>query len=195
MILLIDNYDSFTYNLYQYVEELGYRCRVVRNDKITLVQIKRLDPTGILLSPGPGTPKDAGICRDVVKELSGQFPIFGVCLGHQTIGEVFGASVVPAPQIIHGKVSQILHKGKGVFQGLKDPIEATRYHSLVVSEKNLPKALQVTATTIDGVIMGIRHKKLPVEGVQFHPESVMTPAGKSLLLNFLKRTSRPEVTH
>ena len=185
MILLIDNYDSFTYNLYQYLCELGAEVVVHRNDKITLEDVEDLSPQGIIISPGPGTPLDAGISNDVVRRFGAQVPTLGVCLGNQCVGHAFGGSVVNAGEIMHGKLSQIHHDGKGVFQGLPNPLEAIRYHSLVVTREDLPTELEVTAWTDNGLIMGLRHKELPIEGVQFHPESIMTESGKSLLQNFL----------
>lgn len=185
MILMIDNYDSFTYNLVQYLGELGEDLKVFRNDKITVSGIKRLKPEAIVISPGPGEPKDAGISVDVVKELKGTCPILGVCLGHQAIGYSFGARIKRARVLMHGKTSKIYHNGKGIFKGLANPFEATRYHSLIVDPKTLPKELEVTAWTKEKEIMGLAHKKLAVYGVQFHPESIMTDSGKKLLKNFL----------
>ncbi len=185
MILLIDNYDSFTYNLYQYLCELGAEVVVHRNDKITLEDVEELSPQGIIISPGPGSPLDAGISNDVVRRFGGQVPTLGVCLGNQCVGYAYGGSVINAGEIMHGKLSQIHHDGQGVFQGLPNPLEAIRYHSLVVSREDLPTELEVTAWTDNGLIMGLRHRELPVEGVQFHPESIMTESGKPLLQNFL----------
>ncbi len=185
MILVIDNYDSFTYNLVQYLGELGSDLRVFRNDAITVSEIERLNPDSIVISPGPGRPESAGIIVDTIRRLSGKMPILGVCLGHQAIGFAFGARVLPAPTIMHGKTSVIRHDGRTLFAGLANPFEATRYHSLVVSPEGLPGCLEVSAHTDDGVIMGLRHKTLPVEGVQFHPESILTEVGKNLLSNFL----------
>lgn len=185
MILVIDNYDSFTYNLVQYLGELGGKITVRRNDQITLEEIEAMSPERILISPGPCTPHEAGICVPLIKRFAGQFPILGVCLGHQSIGEAFGGDVVRNDRIMHGKTSQIHHTGKGVFAGLPDPFQATRYHSLVVKRETLPDCLEITAKTAEGEIMGLRHKTLPVEGVQFHPESALTPVGKDLLRNFL----------
>jgi len=195
MILMIDNYDSFTYNLVQYLGELGAEVKTVRNDEITIAGIRELAPDGIVISPGPCTPDDAGICLEVVKELGGSFPLLGVCLGHQCIGQVFGGQVVRAGKIMHGKTSMMHHRGQGVFAGLPQPFEATRYHSLVVRKDSVPDCLEVTAWTEnpDGSIeeiMGVRHKALPVEGVQFHPESIMTRAGHDLLRNFIDITTR-----
>ena len=185
MILLLDNYDSFTYNLAQCLGELGCDVEVHRNDKIAVEEIARRKPERIVISPGPCTPRDAGICIDLIRRLSGQFPILGVCLGHQAIGEAFGGKVIRAPKIFHGKTSQIHHDGKNVFRKLDDPFTATRYHSLIVERKSLPRDLAITAETKDGIIMGIRHRHHKTEGVQFHPESVLTTSGKQLLQNFL----------
>ncbi|MCE2465028.1 MAG: aminodeoxychorismate/anthranilate synthase component II [Dehalococcoidia bacterium] len=185
MILLIDNYDSFTYNLYQYLCELGAEVVVHRNDKITLEDVEELSPQGIIISPGPGTPLDAGISNDVVRRFGGEVPTLGVCLGNQCVGHALGGAVVNAGEIMHGKLSRIHHDGKGLFQGLPNPLDAIRYHSLVVSRKDLPPELEVTAWTDNGLIMGLRHRELPIEGVQFHPESIMTESGKPLLQNFL----------
>jgi para-aminobenzoate synthetase component 2 len=185
MILIIDNYDSFTYNLVQYLGELGQQVKVFRNDAITLPQIEKLKPSRIIISPGPGTPSEAGISMDVIAHFAGQLPILGVCLGHQCIGEVFGGKVVRAARIMHGKTSNIFHDGKTIFRGLPDPFLATRYHSLLVEKKSLPAVLAISAWTKEGEIMGLRHKKFKVEGVQFHPESILTTAGKQLLGNFL----------
>ena len=190
MILLLDNYDSFTYNLAQYLGELGCMVEVHRNDRISVDEIVRRKPERIVISPGPCTPQDAGICVDLVQRLAGKLPILGVCLGHQAIGAAFGGKIVRAPKLFHGKTSQIRHDGKGVFRGLDDPFTATRYHSLIVEETNLPDELEVSAWTTekDGsrTIMGLRHRNCPVEGVQFHPESVLTDAGKKLVANFLE---------
>lgn len=186
MLLLIDNYDSFTYNLYQYLSELGAEVNVVRNDKITPDEIERLAPERIVISPGPGTPQDAGISNDVIRRFGGRVPILGVCLGHQCIGQVYGATVTHAGEIRHGKTSIIYHDGNGVFNGLPNPLTAVRYHSLAVKEEGLPDCLEISAHTENGIIMGLRHKEYPVEGVQFHPESIMTKVGKDLLRNFLK---------
>lgn len=187
-VLLIDNYDSFTYNLYQYIEELGWRCRVVRNDAMTLAQIKKYDPGRIVLSPGPGTPDSSGVCLEVLQEAGGGTPpILGVCLGHQAIGQVFGGRVIRASKMMHGKVSPVKHAGTGLYRGLSNPFGATRYHSLIVEAKTLPSCLEVTSRTEDGTIMGLRHRTLPIDGIQFHPESIMTEGGKQLLQNFLER--------
>ncbi|HVL24375.1 MAG TPA: aminodeoxychorismate/anthranilate synthase component II [Thermomicrobiales bacterium] len=187
MILLLDNYDSFTFNLYQALSELGADVEVVRNDKITVEEVmSRLDEIeGIVVSPGPCTPKEAGISVDLVRQVAGHRPILGVCLGHQSIGAAFGADIVLAPALMHGKTSQIQHDGRTIFRGLPNPFTATRYHSLVIDPPSLPPAFEVTARSADGVIMGLRHRELPVEGVQFHPESILTVVGKDLLRNFL----------
>ncbi len=185
MILLIDNYDSFTYNLYQYLSELGAEVTVARNDKITIEEIEKLEPERIVISPGPGYPKDAGISIEVVKHFAGKLPLLGVCLGHQCLGEAFGGVVGPAGEIRHGKSSDIRHDGKGVFTGLPNPFSAIRYHSLAVKPATIPDCLEITARTENGIIMGLRHREFPVEGVQFHPESILTGEGKNLLGNFL----------
>ena len=187
MLLLIDNYDSFTYNLYQYLSELGAQIEVVRNDKITPAEIEQMAPAGIVISPGPCTPREAGISCDVVRRFGPTTPILGVCLGHQCIGQAYGGVVEGAGEIMHGKTSMIYHDGTGVLSGLPNPFEAIRYHSLAVSPHNLPDSLEVNARTEKGIIMGLRHKTHPVEGVQFHPESIMTRVGKDLLRNFLTR--------
>jgi anthranilate synthase/aminodeoxychorismate synthase-like glutamine amidotransferase len=184
MIAVIDNYDSFTYNLVQYLGELGAEVRVYRNDAITVEELDALDPSHVVISPGPGTPDDAGISRDVIRELGARRPILGVCLGHQCIGEVFGGRVVRAPRLMHGKTSMIQHYGDGLFLGLPKPFEATRYHSLIVDEP-LPAELALTAFTREGEVMGLRHRTYPIFGVQFHPESILTPHGKQVLRNFL----------
>lgn len=183
---MIDNYDSFTYNLVQYLGELGKEIHVVRNNQITVEEVKHLKPTHIVISPGPGSPKDAGISSEIIREFSGKIPILGVCLGHQCIGEVFGGRVVRAGRLMHGKTSQIHHDGKGVFQGLPNPFEATRYHSLIVERETLPDCLTITAETDQKEIMGLAHKQHSTIGVQFHPESILTQSGKELLRNFLK---------
>lgn len=185
MLLLIDNYDSFTYNLYQYLSELGEKVVVIRNDKITLAEIEAMAPERIVISPGPGTPQQAGISNDVIRHFQGRIPILGVCLGHQCIGYVYGATVDRAGEIMHGKSSLVHHDGKGVFFGLPNPFEAIRYHSLAIMPETVPDCLEVTARTDKGIIMGVRHKELNVEGVQFHPESIMTSVGKDILRNFL----------
>lgn len=186
MILIIDNYDSFTYNLVQYLGELGQSLKVYRNDKIDLKEILNINPDKIVISPGPGRPKDAGISNMVIKNFSGKVPILGVCLGHQCIGEAFGGRVVRAKHIMHGKTSLIYHNKKGIFKGIKNPFEATRYHSLLIENKSLPKVLEVTAKTKEGEIMGVKHKDFSVWGVQFHPESILTFEGKKILNNFSK---------
>ena len=186
MILLLDNYDSFTYNLYQYLAELGAEVLVVRNDKISLEEISEMKPDKIVISPGPCTPDKAGISNDVIKHFGRTTPMLGVCLGHQCVGESYGGIVGNAGEIMHGKTSAVHHDGKGVFQGLPNPFNAVRYHSLAIFRENLPHELEVTALTENGLIMGVRHKENPVEGIQFHPESIMTENGKELLLNFLK---------
>jgi anthranilate synthase component 2 len=193
MILMIDNYDSFTYNLVQYLGELGADVETVRNDAITTAEIRGLSPQGIVISPGPCTPDDAGISLDVVAELGDVFPILGVCLGHQCIGQVFGGNVVRADQVMHGKTSMMHHRNEGVFDGLPQPFEATRYHSLVLQKNEIPASLDVTAWTEQAngeieEIMGVRHKQLPIEGVQFHPESILTRCGHDLLQNFINTT-------
>ncbi|HXI56011.1 MAG TPA: aminodeoxychorismate/anthranilate synthase component II [Polyangia bacterium] len=191
MLLVIDNYDSFTYNLVQYLGELGQEVRVVRNDEIPAAAIEALAPSHIVISPGPCTPNEAGMSLEVIKRYGGQIPIFGVCLGHQAIGQAYGGKVIRAKQVMHGKTSKIFHDEKGAFTGLPNPFEATRYHSLIVERQTLPDCLEVTAKTWDEEIMGLRHKTLAVEGVQFHPESFLTTAGKDLLRNFLEKRGRP----
>jgi anthranilate synthase/aminodeoxychorismate synthase-like glutamine amidotransferase len=187
VILVIDNYDSFTYNLVQYLGELGQKVRVVRNDEIAAADVARIKPSHILVSPGPCTPKEAGISVDVIRAYAGKLPILGVCLGHQSLGYAFGGKIIRAKKLMHGKTSQIKHDGKGVFKGLKNPFTATRYHSLVIEKKSCPKDLIITATSEDGEIMGVRHRVLPaLEGVQFHPESILTEGGMDLLRNFLR---------
>jgi anthranilate synthase component II len=190
MVLMIDNYDSFTYNLVQYFGELGEDVRVVRNDDMTLAALRKLEPDAIVISPGPCTPNEAGISLEVIDRLAGDVPIFGVCLGHQAIGQAFGGKVVRAREIMHGKTSMIHHDGKGVFRGVPNPFEATRYHSLIVEESSLPECLEISAWTVDrdghrDEIMGLRHRTLAVESVQFHPESILTQHGHALLRNFL----------
>jgi len=185
MLLLIDNYDSFTYNLYQYLCELGQDVKVVRNDKTTIKNIEAMAPERIVISPGPGTPLDAGISIDAIRHFGSKLPILGVCLGHQCIGYAYGATVAGAGEIMHGKSSMIKHDGKNIFAGLPNPFKAIRYHSLAVMRDALPDCLEVTAETDGGIIMGLRHRKYPTEGVQFHPESIMTDVGKDLLRNFL----------
>ncbi len=185
-VLVIDNYDSFVYNLVQYLGELGADPIVRRHDAITLDDVSTLDPKAIVISPGPGRPEDAGVSNAVIENLAGRMPILGVCLGHQCIGQVYGAQVVRGREVVHGKTSHVHHRGEGVLVGLPQPFEATRYHSLVVDPESVPADLQVTATTDDGTIMALRHRRLPVEGVQFHPESILTGAGRQLMANFLR---------
>ena len=186
MLLVIDNYDSFTYNLVQYFGELGQDVRVYRNDRITLDEIEELRPERIVISPGPCTPKEAGISIELIKRFAGRWPILGVCLGHQSIGEAFGGEVVRAARLMHGKTSMIQHDGKTIFRSLPNPFEATRYHSLIVKRETLPPVLKISAETKEGEIMGLRHLGYPIEGVQFHPESILTRVGMDLLKNFLK---------
>jgi anthranilate synthase/aminodeoxychorismate synthase-like glutamine amidotransferase len=186
MMLIIDNYDSFTYNLVQYFGELGADLVVKRNDQVTLDDVAEMRPDRICISPGPGTPLDAGVSNDLILKFGPTTPILGVCLGHQCIGHVFGGEVVRADRIMHGKTSPIVHEGDGVFRTLPNPFEATRYHSLIVRRESLPPELEITAETAQGEIMGLRHRRYPIQGVQFHPESIMTGVGKQLLLNFLK---------
>jgi len=186
MILVIDNYDSFTYNLVQYLGELGAELEVYRNDKITLGRINKMKPAKIVISPGPGKPKDAGISEDVIRTFGKSIPVLGVCLGHQAIGEVFGGKIIGAKSLMHGKTSLIYHNGKSIFKGVKNPFEATRYHSLIVERKSFPKVLKITAQTKDKEIMGLQHAKYPIYGVQFHPESILTLEGKKILKNFLE---------
>ena len=199
MIIVIDNYDSFTYNLVQYLGELAVEfpvandIRVFRNDKISLDEIVALNPDGLLISPGPGRPEDAGISLDLIQQIGPNLPILGVCLGHQSIGQVFGARIVSAPELMHGKTSQVSHTGVGVFRGLENPLTATRYHSLVIDSQTCPDVLEITAWVEDGTIMGVRHRNFPhIEGVQFHPESVLTSSGKKLLRNFLEQIQSRE---
>jgi anthranilate synthase/aminodeoxychorismate synthase-like glutamine amidotransferase len=187
MILIIDNYDSFTYNLVQYLGELGGDLQVVRNDQVTTAEIEKLSPQKIVLSPGPGTPDEAGVTLEVITTFAGRIPLLGVCLGHQAMGQAFGGRVVRAPYLMHGKTSRILHDGRTIFRGIDNPFIATRYHSLIVERDSLPDTLEVSATTSDGLIMGLRHRQYECEGVQFHPESIMTLEGKRLLRNFLER--------
>jgi anthranilate synthase/aminodeoxychorismate synthase-like glutamine amidotransferase len=186
-VLVIDNYDSFVYNLVQYLGELGASPLVHRHDEVTIEQIVDARPDAILISPGPGRPEDAGVSNDVIEQLAGRVPILGVCLGHQCIGQVYGGEVVRAAQVMHGKTSLVHHNGTGVLAGLPDPFEATRYHSLVVDAASVPDVLEVTATTDDGTVMALRHRDLPVEGVQFHPESILTASGHQLMANFLSQ--------
>jgi anthranilate synthase/aminodeoxychorismate synthase-like glutamine amidotransferase len=185
MILMIDNYDSFVYNLVQYLGEIGEDIRVFRNDKITVSHIEDIRPDHIILSPGPCTPNEAGICLTLIRHFKGRIPILGVCLGHQAIGQAFGGDVVRAPRLMHGKTSLIYHDGKGVFTGLNNPLTATRYHSLIVKRETLPDCFEISAETDLGEIMGIRHKEYAIEGVQFHPESILTDSGHAMLINFL----------
>lgn len=186
MLLMIDNYDSFTYNLVQYLGELGKDIRVFRNDKITIQEIEKMNPEKIVISPGPCTPKEAGISIELIQNFSGRIPILGVCLGHQSIGAAFGGEIIRAPRLMHGKTSIIYHDEKTIFEGLPNPFEATRYHSLLIKKETLPDCLEITARTDMDEIMGVRHKDAIVEGVQFHPESILTKVGKDLLRNFLK---------
>ncbi len=188
MIVMIDNYDSFTYNLVQYLEELDSRVRVFRNDKITLTELEDMQPTGIVISPGPGRPESAGISLEVIRRFSGQIPILGVCLGHQAIGAAFGGKVVSAGRLMHGKTSTVTSDGKMIYKGIKKPFQAMRYHSLAVSREGLPDCLRITAESEDGEIMGLRHTAHMTEGIQYHPESIMTPVGKRLLRNFINLT-------
>ncbi|TPG70401.1 aminodeoxychorismate/anthranilate synthase component II [Brevibacillus laterosporus] len=185
MIIMIDNYDSFTYNLVQYVGELGEELRVFRNDKITLEEIENMKPDYLMISPGPCTPNEAGISMDVIRYFAGKVPILGVCLGHQSIGQVFGGKIVRAERLMHGKTSEVLHDGKTIFAGIPSPFQAARYHSLLIQEESIPEELEITARTPEGEIMAIRHRELPIEGVQFHPESIITQYGKQMLKNFL----------
>lgn len=194
MLIVIDNYDSFTYNLVQYLGELAVDfpvasdIRVFRNDKISIDEIRTLKPDGIVISPGPGRPEDAGISLDLIEELGASLPILGVCLGHQSIGQIFGGKIVSAPELMHGKTSQVSHNGVGVFRGIENPMTATRYHSLIIDRDSCPDVLEITAWVDDGTIMGVRHRNYPhIEGVQFHPESVLTTSGKQLLRNFLEQ--------
>ena len=185
MILLIDNYDSFTYNVYQAVANLGHPLQVVRNDRINLAEIAAGNYEAIIISPGPGTPDDAGLSKEIVREFAGKLPILGICLGHQVIGEVFGGNVVRAPQPVHGKTTEVAHQGDGLYTDLPQPFTAGRYHSLIVEESSLPQCLEVTARNEENLIMGLRHRQFNVQGVQFHPESILTPVGNKLLANFL----------
>ena len=187
-VLLIDNYDSFTYNLYQYLGEMDVETTVVRNDQITVDQALARRPSAIVVSPGPGTPDQAGITLELIKAAAGHVAVLGVCLGHQALGQAFGGKVVRAPRLMHGKVSEVRHDGRTIFAGLPATFTATRYHSLVVAREGMPECLEISAWTDDGVVMGLRHRELPLEGVQFHPESILTSAGKQLLRNFLERT-------
>jgi len=186
-VLVIDNYDSFVYNLVQYLGEAGVDPLVHRHDALTIDEAEALEPDAVLISPGPGRPEDAGLSNTIIERFAGRRPVLGVCLGHQCIGQIYGGEVVRAPQIMHGKTSAIIHRGTGVFAGLPSPLEATRYHSLVVDRDSVPDVLEITAETSDGVVMGLRHRELDVEGVQFHPESILTHSGHELLANFLNR--------
>ncbi|MFZ3122381.1 MAG: aminodeoxychorismate/anthranilate synthase component II [Thermodesulfovibrionales bacterium] len=186
MLLMIDNYDSFTYNLVQHLGEIGEDIKVFRNDRVTIKDIEELRPERIVISPGPCTPKEAGVSVDVIKYFAGKIPILGVCLGHQAIGAAFGGDIIRAPRLMHGKTSMIYHDGKTIYEGLPNPFEATRYHSLIIKKETLPSCLEITAWTDQDEIMGVRHKEFIVEGVQFHPESILTKVGKTLLKNFLK---------
>ncbi|MCM3716654.1 aminodeoxychorismate/anthranilate synthase component II [Halalkalibacter oceani] len=185
MILMIDNYDSFTYNLVQYLGEMGHELVVKRNDQVTLAEIEEMNPDFLMISPGPCSPNEAGISMEAIRYFAGKIPIFGVCLGHQSIAQVFGGDVVRAERLMHGKTSDILHNGQTIFEGLPSPLTATRYHSLIVKRETVPDCFEITAETEEGEIMAIRHRELPIEGVQFHPESIMTAAGKQLLRNFV----------
>ena len=185
MLLMIDNYDSFTYNLVQYLSEIGQEVKVYRNDKITIEEVNKLNPKYIVISPGPCTPNEAGISLELINSFKGKVPILGVCLGHQSIGQAFGGKIIHAQTIMHGKTSQIFHENTGVFNGIKSPFTATRYHSLVIDKESLPDCFDITAWTDDNEIMGIKHKDLPIEGVQFHPESILSEYGHDLLKNFL----------
>jgi anthranilate synthase/aminodeoxychorismate synthase-like glutamine amidotransferase len=191
MILMIDNYDSFTYNLVQYFEEMGEELRVVRNDQASVKELAGMKPAKLVISPGPCAPDQAGVSMDAIRHFAGKIPVLGVCLGHQCMGQVYGGEVVRAGRLMHGKTSPILHDGKGVFKNLPNPFEATRYHSLLVKKESLPPVLEVSAWTAEGEIMGLRHRKLDVEGVQFHPESILTLCGKQLLANFVAKKKRP----
>lgn len=194
MLLMIDNYDSFTYNLVQYFGELGEDIHVFRNDKLKIEDIVRLNPDRIVISPGPCTPKEAGISVDVIKYFAGKIPMLGVCLGHQAIGEAFGGDIIRADRLMHGKISMIFHDGKTIFEGIPNPFEATRYHSLIIKRETLPSCLEISAETKEGEIMGVRHKEFKIEGVQFHPESILTKAGMDILKNFLKIKADKGVT-
>lgn len=185
MLLLLDNYDSFTYNIYQLFSDIGAQVEVVRSDKISIDGIRAKDYRGIIISPGPGVPQDAGISEEVIRQLGGEIPILGICLGHQAIGEVFGGRVVRAGEIVHGKASPIRHSGTGLYRDIPNPTEVARYHSLIIARENLPDVLDVTSQLDDGTIMGVRHKTLPIEGIQFHPESILTPEGRRMMQNYL----------
>jgi len=190
MLLVIDNYDSFTYNLVQYFGELGANPLVKRNDAVTVEEVEKMKPERIVISPGPGSPKDAGISMELIRRMGGKIPLLGVCLGHQCIGEIYGGKVVRAGRLMHGKTSPIRHDAKGVFRGLPNPFEATRYHSLIVEKSSVPDCLEISADTSEGEIMGLRHREHPVHGVQFHPESILSKEGKDLLANFLRITGK-----
>lgn len=190
MLLMIDNYDSFTYNLVQYLGELGEDIRVYRNDKITIEEIEKMRPDTIVISPGPCTPKEAGVSVDVIKRFMGKTPILGVCLGHQSIGYALGGDIIRADRLMHGKTSPIFHDGKTLFKGIENPFDATRYHSLLIKKETLPSVLEISAWTKEGEIMGVRHKEFLMEGIQFHPESILTKAGKDILKNFLEMTKK-----
>ena len=185
MLLLLDNYDSFTYNIYQLFSDIGAQVEVVRSDKISIDGIRAKDYRGIIISPGPGIPQDAGISEEVIRQLGGEIPILGICLGHQAIGEVFGGRVVRTGEIVHGKASPIRHSGMGLYRDIPNPTEVARYHSLIIARENLPDVLDVTSQLDDGTIMGVRHKTLPIEGIQFHPESILTPEGRRMMQNYL----------
>ena len=185
MLLLLDNYDSFTYNIYQLFSDIGAQVEVVRSDKISIDEIRANVYRGIIISPGPGIPQDAGISEEVIRQLGGEIPILGICLGHQAIGEVFGGRVVRAGEIVHGKASPIRHSGTGLYRDIPNPTEVARYHSLIIARENLPDVLDVTSQLDDGTIMGVRHKTLPIEGIQFHPESILTPEGRRMMQNYL----------
>lgn len=193
MIIMIDNYDSFTYNLVQFVGELGEELQVYRNDKITIEEIKRLSPDYLMISPGPCTPNEAGISMEAIRHFAGKIPILGVCLGHQSIGQVFGGKVIRAERLMHGKTSEVFHDGKTIFRDIPSPFTAARYHSLIVEAETLPDELEVTARTAEGEIMAVRHRRYPIEGVQFHPESIITQHGKQLLRNFLTSYAKANV--
>ncbi|MCI6086216.1 anthranilate synthase component II [Selenomonas sp.] len=186
MLLILDNYDSFTYNVFQLLSELGADVEVIRNDKTSVNEIRKKQYQAIVLSPGPGIPSDAGITEDVIRELGGEVPILGICLGHQAVGEVFGGKVVRAGEIVHGKTSPLRHNGKGLYEGIAQDVPIGRYHSLIIDRKTLPDSLEVTSDLADGTIMGVRHKEKDIEGIQFHPESILTPDGKRMMENFLK---------
>ena len=186
MLLLLDNYDSFTYNIYQLFSDIGAQVEVVRSDKISIDEIRAKDYRGVIISPGPGIPQDAGISEEVIRQLGGEIPILGICLGHQAIGEVFGGRVVRAGEIVHGKASPIYHCGTGLYQGIPEHTQAARYHSLIIERESLPDVLEVTSQLDNGTIMGVRHKTFPIEGIQFHPESILTPDGRAMMKNYLK---------